>query len=127
MYYAYSKKIKSVFIFVLVLSVLAIFKISYAKDINVDVSKIITKPEIFFSPKVGSFTEGSTFDIPILLNTRGRNINGVEVRLSYDKDKISIIKPSSGQSIIGVWVEPPKYDNSRGTASYVGVWYTSRF
>jgi hypothetical protein len=112
---------KKIFVLTLILTNILSFHIVFAKDINVDASKLISKPEIFFSPKVGSFTEGSTFDIPILLNTRGRNINGVEVRLSFDKDKISIIKPSSGQSIIGVWVEPPKYDNSRGVASYVGV------
>lgn len=45
----------------------------------------------------------------------------MEVRVNFDKNKLSVVKPSTGISIIGVWVEPPCYDNSRGIASYVGV------
>lgn len=92
-----------------------------AQTINIDVAKLLSHTEISFSPRSGSFVEGSTFQIPILLNTKGKSINGIEVRVNFDKDKLSIINPSSGTSIIGVWVEPPKYDNTRGTASYVGV------
>ena len=103
---------------------------AYAQTINLDASELVPKDEsrlalpkaeIFLSPRSGSFTDGSTFDGPILLNTRGSNVNAVEVRINYDKNKLSIVKPSSGKSIIGVWVEPPKYDNTKGTASYVGV------
>lgn len=87
----------------------------------IDASKLLPKSAVFFSPRSGSFVEGSTFDVPILLDTKGVSINGIEVRINFDEDKLSIVQPSSGQSIIGVWVEPPKYDNVRGTASYVGV------
>jgi hypothetical protein len=65
--------------------------------------------------------ENSVFDIPILVNTRGSNINGIEIRIHFDSDRLEIVKPSSGLSIIGVWIEPPGYDNTRGLASYVGV------
>lgn len=113
-------------IFIYIISYLAIFIfctaiVVKAQSIDVDASKLVSHPEIFFSPRSASFTEGSTFEVPILVNTKGQSINGIEIRLNFDKDKLSIIKPSSGASIIGVWVEPPKYDNVRGTASYVGV------
>ncbi len=93
----------------------------HAQSIYLDASKLVPRVALTFSPRTGSFTEGSNFDIPILVDTRGASINGLEVRISYDKDKLEIVKPSSGLSIIGVWVEPPSYDNTRGTASYVGV------
>lgn len=90
-------------------------------QINYDASKLLQKVEVSVSPKSGTFVEGSTFEVPIILNTRSVNINGIEVRVNYDKNKLSIVKPSGGTSIIGVWVEPPSFDNNRGIASYVGV------
>lgn len=92
-----------------------------ANNINVNVSDLSFTSNVSFSPRSGTFTEGSTFDVPILLDTKGSSINGIELKINFDKDKLSIVEPSNGKSIVGVWVEPPKYDNSRGTASFVGV------
>lgn len=92
-----------------------------AQTVNVDASSLLAHVEISLSPRSGSFEEGSTFEVPILLNTKNRSINGIEVRVNFDKDKLSIINQTGGTSIIGVWVEPPRFDNTRGTASYVGV------
>ncbi|MBX4181322.1 cohesin domain-containing protein [Candidatus Parcubacteria bacterium] len=93
----------------------------HAETINLNARDLIPKVELSFSPRTGSFTEGSTFDIPILINTKGNRINGVEIRISFDKDHLEIVKPSGGQSIVGVWLEAPSYDNARGLANYVGV------
>jgi hypothetical protein len=92
-----------------------------AQTTNVDASKLLARTEISLSPRSGSFVEGSTFQVQVLLNTRGQSINGIEVWINFDKDKLTIVNPSGGTSIIGVWVEPPAYDNTKGTASYVGV------
>lgn len=92
-----------------------------ADTIQIDAGKLVPKVGVSVSPAAGSFSEGATFEVPIIVNTKGSSVNGVEIRLNYDKDRLSIISSSNGVSIIGVWVEPPKYDNSRGTASYVGV------
>ena len=94
---------------------------SQAQDVNIDASKLLSHAEVYFSPRSGSFEEGSTFAVPILLNTKNRSINGLEIRINFDSSKLSIINQTGGVSIIGVWVEPPKYDNTKGTASYVGV------
>ena len=93
----------------------------YAETVNVDASKLLSHTDISFSPRFGSFEEDSVFQVSILVNTRGKSINGIEVRINFDKDRLSIINQTGGTSIIGVWVEPPRYDNTRGTASYVGV------
>lgn len=93
----------------------------HAQTVNIDASKLVSRAEVFFSPRTGSFSEGGTFDVPFFINTKGNNVNGVEIRIKFDSDKLSIVRHSGGTSIIGVWVEPPVYDNTRGTASYTGV------
>lgn len=92
-----------------------------AQTVNVDASKLLAHVDLSFSPRSGSFVVDSTFQVPIYINTRSRSINGIELRINFDKNKLSIVNPTGGTSIIGVWAEPPKFDNTRGTASYVGV------
>lgn len=99
---------------------LSLLHVAIAQEF-IDASKLLPRSAVFFSPRSGTFTEGSTFDVPILLDTKGKAVNGIEVRINFDQNLLSVVKPSSGESIIGVWVEPPSYDNSKGTASYVGV------
>lgn len=91
------------------------------QTIQVNASQLIPRVEVSFAPQSGTFVEGSTFQVPILINTKGTSINGIDLKVHFDADKLSIVQPSNGKSIIGVWVEPPAYDNSRGTASFVGV------
>ncbi|MCX6757305.1 MAG: cohesin domain-containing protein [Candidatus Nomurabacteria bacterium] len=109
-------------IFFILISIFFSFSFStYAQTVNIDASKLLAHVEVSLSPRSGSFVEGSTFQVPILVNTKNRSINGIEIRINFDKNKLSIVNPTGGTSIIGVWVEPPGFDNTRGTASYVGV------
>ncbi len=89
--------------------------------INLPAKDFIAKTEISITPASGTFLEGSTFEVPIFINTKGNNINAIELHIKFDPDKLSIIKPSGGKSIIGLWVQPPTYDNSKGTAKIVGT------
>src|SRR3989344_7957086 len=93
---------------------------AYAET-TIDASRLVPHTEVSFSPRSGSFVEGSIFQIPIFINTKNRSVNGIEVRINFDKDRLSIVNPTGGTSVIGVWVEAPVYDNTRGTVSYVGV------
>lgn len=77
--------------------------------------------EIYFSPRQGTFLEGSTFQVPIFINTKGNSINAVELHVEFDPNRFSIVSPSGGVSIIGLWVEPPSYNNSKGTAKIIGT------
>ena len=79
------------------------------------------KASIFFSPRVGSFVEGSTFEVLVIIDTQGESINTVELNLRFDPEKIEIVKPSGDKSIIGVWIDPPSYVNALGTMKLVGV------
>lgn len=89
--------------------------------VRVNASDLLPHINVSFAPVSGTFVQNSTFQVPILIDTRGASINGIDLKISFDASKLSIIQPSNGKSIIGVWVEPPAYDNSRGTASFVGV------
>lgn len=95
--------------------------IGVVKAQTLNANTLVKRVGVTLSPRTGSFVEGTTFDVPILIDTRSSSINGVEIRIQFDKEKFAIVRPSGGVSIIGVWIEPPKYDNTKGTASYVGV------
>lgn len=106
---------------VLILCALLASQVNAQQSVNVNAQNLLSRADVYISPRTGSFVEGSTFEVPILIDTKGNSINGIEISVSFDKDKLSIIKPSGGKSIVGVWIEPPKYDNTKGKASYVGV------
>jgi hypothetical protein len=64
---------------------------------------------------------GALFEVPIVINTRGQNINTIKLSLQFDPEKVSIVNTSGGTSIIGVWIETPVFDNVRGTEKMTGV------
>lgn len=104
----------------LVISHLALAGTAWAEVINLDANKLAAKAEISITPSQASFVEGSTFEVPILLNTKGRSMNSIELNIAYDPKKLMIVNPSVGKSIISMWADIPKYDNARGVASFVG-------
>ena len=107
---------------IFVLAALVLLPLSViAQNKVIDANSLLARVIVSVSPKSATFIEGSTFEVPIILNTLGQSVNGIEVKVNFDPNKLSVIKPSGGQSIIGVWVEPPSYDNTRGHVSYVGV------
>jgi len=75
---------------------------------------------LYLSPNSGTFFTGNTFDISILLNTSGNNINAISVDLKFDPKKVQIINPSSGTSFISIWAAPPSYSNLDGIMSFRG-------
>ncbi len=92
-----------------------------ASVVNIDASSLIPHSEISVTPSSATFIEGSIFEVPILINTKGKSINAIELNIKYDASKLSIVKPSTGKSIISLWVQPPTYDNTKGIATVVGA------
>jgi hypothetical protein len=104
------------------IGLLAMPLFSFAEPaINLDGPSLLPKAEIFITPRGGNFLVDSTFETNIYIDTEGNSINTINVKLSFDPSKLSIVKPSGGKSIFGIWLEPPSYDNKNGTASFVGV------
>lgn len=88
---------------------------------TVDVQTLIQKATVSFSPKAGSFTQGSPFEVPIMIDTHGKSVNAVELYIQFDPRKLTIVDPVGRQSVVGVWIEPPTYSNSLGTLKLVGT------
>jgi hypothetical protein len=88
---------------------------------TVDVNTLVQKATVSFSPKAGSFTQGSLFEVPIMIDTHGKSVNAVELYVQFDPRKLTIVDPVGRQSAVGVWVEPPTYSNSLGTLKLIGT------
>ncbi len=72
------------------------------------------------SPSSGNYTVGSTFDVSVLVDTQDQEINAVQMQLSFPADKLQLVSPSAGSSIIEIYTTPPKFDNSAGRVEIVG-------
>jgi hypothetical protein len=73
------------------------------------------------SPSSGSFEVGSLLEISLFLDTQGETINALAVDLSFPPEKLQLVSPSLGQSIIGVWTTPPTFNNQTGKVFLQGV------
>lgn len=73
------------------------------------------------SPSSGTFTVGSTFDVSILISSGGQTANAIGAFLQFPPDKLQLVSPSVGKSIVGVWVTAPQFNNQTGQVSLEGV------
>lgn len=88
---------------------------------NTDTLKSTPRVEVQFSPRIATFIEGSTFEVPIIINTNSHSIKKINIKVNFDKDKLLVIEPSGIRSIIDSWDHLPSYDNSKGFLSYEGT------
>ena len=72
------------------------------------------------SPSSGTFIVNNTFDVSIILNTNGRSVNAVDAILKFPPDKLQVVSPSLGKSVIGIWATPPTFNNQNGTLRFQG-------
>jgi hypothetical protein len=75
---------------------------------------------VSFNPPFGTFFVGETFDVSVLLDTKGKSINALQIFLTFPPDKLQVVSPSTGHSIVDVWTAPPKFNNTLGTISLEG-------
>jgi hypothetical protein len=92
-----------------------------SSTINVNVQNLIPNARIVVSPPAETVTEGSTFTVSVYLDTEGNSANTIDLTLQFPPDKLSIVNPSGGVSLIQVWLQPPTYSNITGSAHYTGV------
>jgi len=72
------------------------------------------------SPGTGSFLVGSSFDVSIILDTRGAPVNFIETELFFPSNKLQISNPSVGKSIIQFWPTSPVFSNQDGRVYFAG-------
>lgn len=75
---------------------------------------------LYLSPQIGNFYVGSTFDVSVLLDTKGKTINTVDVNISFSPETLQVVEPLGDKSIITVWASPPSYSNVEGKISFRG-------
>jgi len=75
---------------------------------------------LFIRPPEGTFVAGGTFEVGIYMNTGGNNVNAVRVDLEFPPDKLQIVSPNIGKSVVQFWVIQPTFSNSNGTVSFQG-------
>lgn len=89
--------------------------------VSAQVSEEKPHVEVSLSPRSGSYVAGSTFEVPLLINTNGASINSIDIKVNFDHTKLSVVEPSGGKSFISFWSESPKYNNLDGTIRYIGT------
>ena len=75
---------------------------------------------LYVGPVSGSYSVGSTFTVSVYLDTGGQSVNAIQANLTFPPDKLQVVSPSSGQSLIQIWVSQPSYSNINGTLSFQG-------
>jgi hypothetical protein len=70
---------------------------------------------LYVAPSKGTFFVGNTFTVSIYVNTKGNEINAVQVDLKFPPDILQVTSPTTGESFISEWITPPSYSNIGGT------------
>lgn len=60
---------------------------------------------LYFSPATGTFRQGDSFWLTIMVNTKGEVINAVAAYLSYPEDKLEPLGVSVSGSVLTIWAE----------------------
>ncbi len=94
---------------------------SATTTIVINAQDLIPKARVFISPPSETVTEGSTFNISVYLDTEGNSANTIDLTVQFPPDKLAIVSPSGGTSLIQVWLQPPTYSNTAGSIHYAGV------
>lgn len=89
--------------------------------INIDAKSALSKVNFFITPNNETILQSDTFDVMFFINTNKNSVNAIDLNIKFPSDKLTIVKPSGGKSLISVWMEPPTYSNTQGTARFVGV------
>lgn len=83
-------------------------------------SSVANAATLSVGPASGTFTAGSTFDVSLFLNTENQPVNTISAVLSFPADKLQLVSPSAGQSVIAIWTASPKFNNQTGSIELQG-------
>ncbi|MEK9173566.1 MAG: cohesin domain-containing protein, partial [Patescibacteria group bacterium] len=83
--------------------------------------RALGQASVFVGPASGTFTVGSTFTVSVYVNTGGQAINAIEANLAFPPDKLQVVAPSAGKSLVQIWVNQPTYSNDSGILKFQGT------
>lgn len=76
--------------------------------------------KIYFNPAEVDVKEKDGIQVKIFIDTRQKTINALKMTVKYPADLIKFVQKSEKDSIISLWVEPPK-ENDSGEISFSGL------
>ena len=75
---------------------------------------------LYVEPTSGTVTVGETIEVSVYLDTKGHAINTIDAEIRFSPDKLQVVSPSIGRSIIGIWTAPPSFNNTTGELRFQG-------
>jgi len=75
--------------------------------------------ELFFEPKIQEVGVGQEFQVSLILDPVGEEINAVAAKLSFPEDLVEVVEIRDGSSILTLWVEKPALQN--GKIAFAGI------
>lgn len=64
--------------------------------------------------------EGQSFVVDWFLDTEGKPINALDLKLNFSKDTLAVADVNTGNSLISLWINNPKADNDTGKIELTG-------
>ncbi|HEY4493666.1 MAG TPA: cohesin domain-containing protein [Candidatus Paceibacterota bacterium] len=84
-------------------------------------AEIVPGASLYFAPSVGTYIVGDTFTVSLYVNTASQAVNAIEAKITFPPDKLQVVSPSTGKSVIGIWIGQPEYSNQTGTVHIQGA------
>ena len=78
------------------------------------VPQISKAARLYITPATGVFPVGETVTVNVGIDTQGKEINALDLKLNFPADKIQLVSPNTSVSLIDVWASQPKYNNRSG-------------
>ena len=75
---------------------------------------------LYFSPNLGEYEIGTTFDVGVQINTGTDPINAVQARVIFNPEELRVVEISKGDSVLGSWTQLPAFSNEDGELSFAG-------
>ncbi len=75
---------------------------------------------LYLAPAQGTFFSAGTFSISVYVNTKGEEINAVQVDLKFPPELLQVALPTARESFVSEWLTPPSYSNTGGVISFKG-------
>lgn len=81
---------------------------------------IISAQSIELQSEDGTFAIGDSFLIKVILNSNGNQINSLGGIISIPSDLFDVVAIETGNSLISLWTESPKYIENEGKINFSG-------
>jgi len=82
--------------------------------------QIAEAASLTLEPASGTFTVGGIINVSLNLDTQGEFVNAIEAFLTFPRDKLQLVSPTTGSSIIEIWTSQPRFSNQNGTIELRG-------